>query len=288
MGLSFDGDVVAVTGAGSGLGRHYARDLATAGARVVVHARRAVAAEETVAEIQAAGGSAVASVGAAGDGERIVRTAMGAYGRVDALVVNAGGVLDRTFRRMSEAEWSEVLTVHLEGARRCAASVWPVMLEQGAGRLLFTTSGAGLYGNLGQANYAAAKAGIVGLAKTLAIEGARYGVTANAVAPMAHTPMTEGIFDASLSEGLRPEQVSAVVVALVHSSCPFTGTVVETGGGWVSALRWERSAGVRFEADTVSPDAVAARWDEIVRFGADADHPSTTADALNAAMGRRT
>lgn len=286
MGLSFDGDVVAVTGAGSGLGRHYALDLAAAGARVVVHARRESAAHEVTAEIQAAGGDAVASVGDSGDGEQIVRSALHAFGRVDALVVNAGGVLDRTFQRMSEPEWSEVLTVHLEGARRCAAAVWPMMLEQGSGRLLFTTSGAGLHGNLGQANYAAAKAGIIGLTKTLAIEGTRYGVTANAVAPMAHTPMTQDIFDVDLRDGLRPEQVSAVVVALVHSSCPLTGAVVETGGGWVSALRWERSAGVRFEPDAVSPDAVAARWDEIVRFGADADHPSTTADALNAAMGR--
>lgn len=286
MGLSFDGDVVAVTGAGSGLGRHYALDLAGAGARVVVHARRGAAAREVAAEVEAAGGTAIASVGDAGDGEQIVRAAVETYGRVDALVINAGGVHDRTFRRMSDAEWSEVLTVHLDGARRCAAAVWPVMLEQGAGRLLFTTSGAGLHGNLGQANYAAAKAGIIGLAKTLAAEGARYGVTANAVAPMAHTPMTEGVFDAGLRDGLRPEQVAAVVVALVHGSCPLTGAVVETGGGWVSALRWERSAGVRFGPGAVSPDAVAARWDEIVRFGADADHPTTTTDALNAAMGR--
>jgi hypothetical protein len=154
-------------------------------------------------------------------------------------------------------------------------------MEQRSGAIVLTTSGAGLHGSFGQANYAAAKAGVIGLAKTLAIEGARRGVRVNALAPMAATAMTDGILDERMAAALPPGSVSPVALALVHRSCPLTGEIVEAGGGWAAVLRWERSAGTRF--DGAGADAIA--WPDLTRFDEGSDHPSTTADALAAAVG---
>jgi 3-hydroxyacyl-CoA dehydrogenase/3a,7a,12a-trihydroxy-5b-cholest-24-enoyl-CoA hydratase len=281
--LDFGGASVIVTGAGRGLGRRYALDLAAAGASVVVNARREDAAGDVVAEIRDAGGVAVAAVCDARDGDHMVEVARSEFGRVDALVVNAGSVRDSSFRNMSDDMWDQVIDVHLGGARRCASAVWPLMTGQGSGSIVFTTSGAGLHGNFGQANYAAAKGGIIALAKTLAIEGRRYAVRVNAVAPMALTDMTEGVFEGPLLE-LTPEQVAPFVVALAHRSCPLTGQVLETGGGWAAVLRWERSPGVRLPG-AFTPGQVAEAWAVIADFGSGSDHPATTADSLHGALG---
>lgn len=271
MTRDFDGRVVIVTGAGRGLGRRYALDLGAAGARVVVHARRSEAADEVAAEIRDGGGQAVAAAAEVRDGDRIAAAALDTWGRVDALVVNAGGVRDRTFTKMSRAEFDDVIDVHLGGAYAASSAVWPHLPDGGA--IVFTTSGAGMHGNFGQANYAAAKAGVIGLAKSLAVEGRRRGIRVNAVAPMALTDMTRVLFDGSPAAALTAKAVAPVVLELAHPSCPLTGQVVETGGGWASVLRWERSAGAQLDAG----------WDAITRFGADADHPSTTSDSLAAA-----
>jgi NAD(P)-dependent dehydrogenase (short-subunit alcohol dehydrogenase family) len=281
----FGGLVVIVTGASAGLGRQYALDFGARGARVVVSARRADAVAEVVDHIRAIGGEAVASVTDAREGAAIVAAALDAYGTVDALVVNAGFVRDRTFARMTEAEWSEVIGVHLQGTYAAATAVWPHMVAQGSGRIVLTTSGAALHGSFGQANYAAAKGAIIGLAKTLALEGARYGVAVNAVAPMACTQLTRGILDEELLAALPAELVSPFVLALAHPSCPQTGAIVETGGGWAALLRWQRSAGIRLAAGEISPAAVLARWDELADFTANADYPATIADSLAAAGG---
>lgn len=280
--LSFAGRTAIVTGAGRGLGRSYALDLAAAGASVVVNARKEVAAAEVVAQIRAAGGTAAAAVCDARDGGAMVDVALTEFGRVDVLVVNAGAVRDSTFRKMTDETWDEVLDVHLGGARRCAAAVWPLMIEQGAGSIVLTTSGAGMHGNFGQANYSAAKGGVIALAKTLAIEGARYGVRANVVAPMAMTDMTRGLFEGALTR-LTPEQVSPLVVALAHESCPLTGQVLEAGGGWAGLLRWERSRGVRLPAG-FTPEAVTAHWNAIADFRTGSDFPVSTRDSLDAAV----
>jgi NAD(P)-dependent dehydrogenase (short-subunit alcohol dehydrogenase family) len=280
MSLDFAGDVVIVTGAGAGLGRRYALDLGASGARVVVNARAAAAAAEVVDEIRDKGGTAVAAVADARDGALLATTAIGGFGRIDGLIGNAGSVRDRTFLKMTADEWSEVVDVHLGGAYAGCAAVWPHLMEQRSGAIVLTTSGAGMHGNFGQANYAAAKAGVIGLAKTLAVEGARRGVRVNALAPMADTAMTRGILDERLAAALTPESVSPVALALVHRSCPLTGEVVEAGGGWASVLRWERSAGIRL-ADL---DPAAVDWADLTRFDAGSDHPSTTADSLSAAV----
>ena len=278
MSPDFAGDVVIVTGAGAGLGRRYAIDLGAAGARVVVNARTAAAAGAVVDEIRDEGGSAVAAVADARDGAHLAATALERFGRIDALIVNAGSVRDRTFLKMAADEWSEVVDVHLGGAYAGCAAVWPHLMEQRSGAIVLTTSGAGMHGNFGQANYAAAKAGVIGLAKALAIEGARRGVRVNALAPMAATAMTDGILDERMAAALPPEAVSPVALALAHRSCPLTGEVVEAGGGWASVLRWERSAGIRFR------DAASVDWPELTRFDEGADHPSSTADSLAPAV----
>ncbi|TCK21140.1 SDR family NAD(P)-dependent oxidoreductase [Pseudonocardia endophytica] len=271
MTPSFADRVVVVTGAGRGLGRRYALDLGATGARVVVHARRTGAADAVVEEIRGAGGQAVPAVAEVRDGDAIAGAALDAWGRIDALVVNAGGVRDRTFARMTREEFDDVVDVHLGGAYAACSAVWP-HLDDGSA-IVLTTSGAGMHGNFGQANYAAAKAGVIGLAKSLAIEGRRRGIRVNAVAPMALTDMTRDVFGSSPAAALTPEAVSPVVLGLAHPSCPLTGEVVETGGGWASVLRWERSAG-----------STRIDWDAVSRFGADADHPATTADCLSAAV----
>lgn len=283
--LDFRDLAVVITGAGAGLGRQYALDFAAAGALVVVHARRAEAAEEVVDEIEKTGGHATAVIADARDGAAIIKQSLEAYGRIDSLVVNAGVVRDRSFSRMSAAEWTEVVDVHLGGAHTATAAVWPHMIEQKHGRIVLTTSGAGLHGNFGQANYAAAKAGIIGLSKTLAAEGKRHGIAVNTVAPMAHTAMTDQVFDDSLKQSLLPTLVSPFVMALAHPACDRTGTVLETGGGWAAELRWQRAAGMRFQPADLTPSTILDHYSHLADFTKDADFPTHTADSLSAALG---
>ncbi|WP_375504224.1 SDR family NAD(P)-dependent oxidoreductase [uncultured Jatrophihabitans sp.] len=275
-----------MTGAGAGLGQRYALDLAREGARVIVHSRRAEAAQATTDAIVTGGGSAVAVAADAQDGERIVEAAMAAYGRVDALIVNAGSVSDRSFARMTPDEWNNVVDVHLQGAFSVTRAAWPHLLEGGGGRIVLTTSGAGLHGNFGQANYAAAKAAIIGLAKTLAVEGQRRGILVNAVAPMALTGMTDDVFNELQRDALRAERVSPFVQALVHPRSRHTGVVMEVGGGWASVVRWERSAGLRLNDTELSADVVLDRWNEITDFTV-SDYPTSTVDSLHGATGHQ-
>lgn len=280
-GNDFSGLSVVVVGGGAGLGRQYCLDLGIQGAQVTVVGRGAAAAE-VAEEIVAGGGIATAVIADAREGERIIDAAIVAYGTIDALIVNAGIVQDSSFAKMSKDAWAEVLSVHVDGSFACAKAAWGPMREKSAGHILLTTSGAGMHGNFGQANYAAAKGAIIGLTRSLAVEGASRNIRVNAIAPMARTSMTEAIFDPALRAGLRPEDVSPVALALVHPSFTETGVVVETGGGWVSKMRWERSQGVRFT--DIDMGQVLAYWTEIARFDEAADYPTTTADSLGAAM----
>lgn len=277
----FDGLSVAVIGGGQGLGRRYALDLGARGANVLVVSRSA-SAETVAAEILAAGGIAVPCIADARDGEAIVAATLAPFGKIDALLVNAGIIRDRGFGKMTAEEWHEVTSIHLDGAFACAKAAWQPMIDGGGGAMLFTTSGAGMHGNFGQVNYAAAKAGIMGLAKSLAREGARYKIRVNAIAPMALTAMTEGVFTPELKAALRADAVSPVAMALLHPSSTATGQVIETGGGWAAAMRWERSEGVRF--DDISVEGVLAAWERITDFGAGAQYPDSIADSLGGAM----
>jgi NAD(P)-dependent dehydrogenase (short-subunit alcohol dehydrogenase family) len=275
MRLSFDGEVVIVTGAGAGLGRAYARELARRGARIVVNdlgggtdgrGSGSEAADRVVEEIAADGGEAVASfdsVATTDGGAAIVRRALDSFGRLDAVISNAGILRDRSFLKLEREDLQSVMDVHLMSAFNIGQPAFAAMKEGGrGGRFVFTTSGAGLFGNFGQANYSAAKMGLVGLTRTLAIEGARSGIKANAVAPVAATRLLAGV-ETEEDTPLAPRNVAPMAVLLAHRDCPSTGEIVFTTGGWYSRVVLGLTQGWVAGEGENSPEGIAAHWDEI-------------------------
>ncbi|MDV3133255.1 SDR family oxidoreductase [Mycobacterium sp. 29Ha] len=245
--LGYDGKVAIVTGAGNGLGKEHAMLLASRGARVVVNdlggnvagvGADSTAAEAVVKEIEAAGGVALAdghSVATQEGGIAIVQTALDAFGRVDILVNNAGILRDKSFQNLTPELLDTVINVHLYGTIWVTQPAFVKMREQGYGRIVNTSSAAGIFGNFGQANYGAAKMGIVGFTRVLAQEGAKYNVTANAIAPMARTRMTEELLG-PVADKLDPALVAPVVAYLCHESCDLTSRIFSVGGGRVAEI----------------------------------------------------
>jgi (3R)-3-hydroxyacyl-CoA dehydrogenase / 3a,7a,12a-trihydroxy-5b-cholest-24-enoyl-CoA hydratase / enoyl-CoA hydratase 2 len=274
--LRFDGRVAIVTGAGQGLGRSHALLLASRGARVVVNdlggaatggGRSSEAADKVVAEIKAAGGEAVANYDSVEDGGKIVQAALDHFKRVDILVNNAGILRDTTFHKMTEQDWELIYRVHVLGAFRITHAAWPHMREAGYGRVLFTSSAAGIYGNFGQANYSMAKLGLVGLARTLALEGAKKNLRVNVIAPLAGSRLTETILPKEVTDALKPEYVSPLVAVLCHEDCQENGGLFEVGGGFMAKLRWQRTEGARFKLGrTITPELVQSHWERITDF----------------------
>ncbi|KAA9108221.1 SDR family NAD(P)-dependent oxidoreductase [Microbacterium rhizomatis] len=259
--IDLNGRVAIVTGAARGLGREHALALASRGATVVVNDRDA--ADAVVEEIRAAGGVATADandISTLEGATRIVELATSTYGRLDILVNNAGILRDRSFSKLSEEEWTSVLAVHLGGTIWMSKAAWPVMVEQGYGRIVNTTSAAGIFGNFGQVNYGAAKAAIWGATKTLAIEGARHGINVNAIEPGARTRMTENLLG-EYADRLDPSLVSPVVVWLSAEACTTTGEVFNVGGGRVARVVIAQTPGY-FSRD-LSPEGVRDHWDEL-------------------------
>ncbi len=282
--LRFDGRAAIVTGAGGGLGRAYALLLAERGARVVVNdlgggrhgeGASSAAADRVVAEIIAAGGEAVANYDSVEDGERIVQTVLDHFGRVDIVINNAGILRDVSFHKMEALDWDLIYRVHLLGAYKVTRAAWPHMREQRYGRVIMTSSAAGIYGNFGQANYSAAKLALVGLANTLAIEGEKRNIHVNAIAPVAGSRMTETILPADLVEQLKPEYVAPLVVYLCHERTMVNGELFEVGAGWVSRLRWQRSKGAFFPlSKALTPEIIADGWPTINNFD-EPDYPTS-------------
>jgi 3-hydroxyacyl-CoA dehydrogenase/3a,7a,12a-trihydroxy-5b-cholest-24-enoyl-CoA hydratase len=291
--LRFDGKVAIVTGAGNGLGRAHAMLLAARGAKVVVNdlggsrhgeGKSSEAADRVVSEIRAAGGEAVANYDSVEDGDRIVKAAIDAYGTVDIVIANAGILRDVSFHKMTVEDWDLVLRVHLYGSFRTIHAAWPILRDKGYGRVILTTSAAGIYGNFGQANYGAAKLGIVGLANTLAVEGKPKGVLVNAIAPLAGSRLTETIMPQEMVDALKPEYVSPLVAWLCHETCPETGGLFEIGAGFVSKLRWERTTGETFRIGReIAPEAIASKWASITDFSY-STHPADAQEALQPAL----
>jgi NAD(P)-dependent dehydrogenase (short-subunit alcohol dehydrogenase family) len=271
--------VIVVTGAGGGLGREYALTLAREGASVVVNdlggSRDGTGAghnmaDQVVAEIKDAGGRAVAnydSVAESAGAENIIKTAIDEFGKVDGVVSNAGILRDGTFHKMPFENWDSVLKVHLYGGYNVIRAAWPHFREQSYGRIVVATSTSGLFGNFGQANYSAAKLGLVGLINTLAQEGAKYNIKANAVAPIAATRMTEDILPKEVLEKLTPEYVAPVVAQLCTEEVPETASIFIVGGGKVQRAALFQNDGITFD-EVPSVDEVAAKWGEITDLSA--------------------
>jgi NAD(P)-dependent dehydrogenase (short-subunit alcohol dehydrogenase family) len=253
--LRFDQRVCVVTGAGGGLGRSHALELASRGAKVLVNdlggsldgtGSSPRAAQRVVDEIIAAGGQAAAnydSVATPEGGQAIIDAAIEAFGRVDVLVNNAGILRDKAFHKMDHSMVDAVIDVHLKGAFYVSQPAFRLMREQGYGRIISTSSASGLFGNFGQANYGAAKAGLAGLTRVLAIEGAGHGIKANAIAPIAATRMTEDLLG-DLASRVTPETVSPVVAYLAHEDCAVNGNVYSVAGGRVARIVTVETSGV--------------------------------------------
>ncbi len=245
--LGFDGKVAVITGAGGGLGRQHALLLASRGALVVVNDLGGAvdgtgsdkgAAERVVDEIRAAGGEAAAdtnSVSTPEGGKAIIQTALDAFGRIDIVVNNAGILRDKAFHGMDQAMIDAVIDVHLRGAFNVTQPAFVAMRAKGYGRIISTSSASGIFGNFGQANYGAAKTGLIGLTRVLAVEGARFNIKANAIAPLALTRMTENILG-SLGDKLDPALISPLVTYLAHEECEPTGRLFSVGGGRIAEI----------------------------------------------------
>ena len=291
--LRFDNRVAIVTGAGGGLGRSHALLLASRGAKVVVNdlggshsgdGKSSAAADKVVDEIKAAGGTAVANYDSVTDGDKIVKTAIDAFGKIDILINNAGILRDVSFQKMTAQDWDLIYKVHVEGTYKVTAAAWNLMRDAGYGRIVNTSSAAGIYGNFGQANYSMAKLGIHGFTQTLALEGKKRNVIVNTIAPIAGSRMTETVLPKELLDALKPEYVSALVAKLAHEGNEDTGGLYEVGGGFFAKLRWERSTGKTFRLGrAITPENVASAWKDITQFDK-TEHPGSIAESMQPIM----
>ena len=274
MTIRFDGRVAIVTGAGNGLGRAHALGLASRGAKVVVNdlgARRdgtggsSEAAEKVVAEITAQGGDALANGANVSDAaavQEMVEETMRKWGRIDILVNNAGILRDKSFVKMDLADFRTVLDVHLWGSVVCTKAVWEIMRTQNYGRIVFTSSSSGIYGNFGQSNYGAAKTAMIGLLNVLHLEGERNNIRVNVLTPTAATRMTEDLIPPDALALMTPDSITPGLLYLVSDEAPSRVILCAGAGGFARTLIYE-SEGIYISADRRTPEEVAARFDEI-------------------------
>jgi NAD(P)-dependent dehydrogenase (short-subunit alcohol dehydrogenase family) len=272
--IRFDGKVAIVTGAGGGLGRQHALELARRGAKVVINdlggsvdgsGGSSSAADQVVAEIKALGGEAIANGASVTDDagvKHLVDQTMDAFGRIDILIANAGILRDKSFSKMEIADVEVVLAVHVMGTIKPAKAVWEIMKAQNYGRIVVTTSSTGLYGNFGQTNYGAAKLGLVGFMNTLKLEGQKNNIRVNAISPVAATRMTENLMPPEMLDKLRPEFVTPGVIYLVSEDAP-TGVVLTAGAGVFATAKIFETEGVYLGDKGLSVEAVRDHWAEI-------------------------
>jgi len=263
--MLLDGRVAIVTGAGGGLGRAHALYLASQGAKVVVNDLTQAAADRVAAEIAAAGGAAIGVAASVTDEAAVaamVEQVVARWGRVDILISNAGVLRDKSFAKMSLDDFRLVVDVHLMGAAVCAKAVWGIMRDQGYGRIVMTTSSSGLYGNFGQANYGAAKMALVGLMQTLAIEGEKYNVRVNCLAPTAATGMTEGVLSQESLERLDPSLVSPGLLPLVYDDAP-TRAILCAGAGHFATANITLTDGLYIGGGADAGEQLIRQWSRV-------------------------
>jgi len=276
--LRFDDRVAVITGAGGGLGRHYALELAKRGARVVVNdlgcskhgeGSSPIPADEVVEEIKTLGGNVIASyddVATIAGGKALVQRALDAFGKIDILINNAGIIRDGFFARMGEENWDAVLDVHLRGAFCVTAPAFKEMRKRSYGRIVMTTSGSGIFGNVGQANYASAKMGLVGLTNVLKLEGLKRNIKSNLVAPIAGTRLTRDVVTPELFDKMKLEYVTPVVLYLCSETCRDSGLIINAGFGHYSRSAMLTAPGVGLTDGHAipTPEDVMDNWDRIM------------------------
>lgn len=272
--MDFDGKVVVVTGGGRGLGRTYALDFAKQGANVLVNDfggslngdkdASASPADEVVNEIIRLYGKnrAIANYDSVENGEKIIECAVNKWNRVDVVINNAGIVRDLTFQRMSDQDWDLVYNVHLRGAFKVTRAAWPHMQKQKYGRIIMTSSAAGLYGNYGQTNYSSVKAGLIGFANSLALEGKRFNIQVNTIAPVASSRILATI---NTTDKFKTSFISPLVLYLCSEKCKETGGIFECGTGWYSKLNWIRTQGVILQ-EPINHHDIEKNWEKIIDF----------------------
>ncbi|KAL8279302.1 hypothetical protein RQP46_008339 [Phenoliferia psychrophenolica] len=279
--ITFTGKTVLITGAGAGLGRAYAMLYGKQGANVVVNDMSAKSADAVVAEIKKAGGRAVAVIGSTEDGAPLVKGAVDAFGALHIIVCNAGILRDKSFLAMTDAEWDAVYKVHLRGTYSVCHAAWPIFQKQKYGRIITTTSSVGIYGNFGQANYSTAKAGIIGLTKTLGIEGKKYNILANCIAPAAGTAMTRTVWTEEMVKVFSPDFVAPLVGYLTSEENETTSGLFQCSGGSITEVRWQKTRGYGFPNSVqVTPEAVKAKWDVITRFDHHSSNPMSSSESI--------
>ena len=274
MSIRFDDQVAIVTGAGGGIGKEHALELARRGAKVVVNdlggsvdgSGTSDAAEAVVQQIKDAGGEAMANGASVTDLSAIqdmVKEVMDKWGRIDILVNNAGILRDKSFHNVTLDDFNLVMDVHFQGTLNCTHTIYPIMREQGYGRIVFTSSSSGVYGNFGQSNYGAAKMAIVGLMNTLKIEGQKYNVFSNSITPVAYTRMTEGLIPEDFGKNLQPEYVTPAVIYLSGKDAP-NGVIIAAGAGVYARIITHETMGVSLgTGEDMTPENIAANWDTI-------------------------
>lgn len=259
--------------------------FAKLGAKVVVN--DVANPDNTVNEIKAMGGQAAGDKHSVEDGDAVIKSCVDAFGTVHVIVNNAGILRDKSFQGMTDQQWDQVIAVHLRGTYKVTKAAWPIMLQQKYGRIINTTSTSGIYGNFGQANYAAAKLGILGFSRALAREGQKYNIFVNTIAPNAGTAMTATIMPPEMVQAFKPEYVAPIVVALASDKCPTpTGGLYEVGSGWFGKTRWQRAGGHQFPITKIaSPEEVQGQWKRITDFDdGRADHPESVQDGMSKVM----
>jgi NAD(P)-dependent dehydrogenase (short-subunit alcohol dehydrogenase family) len=298
MSISFDGRVAVVTGAGSGLGRSHAKYFAANGAKVVVNDLGGTvagtggstnSADQVVKEISDAGGDAIAnydSVATEQGGANIVKAAVDNFGKIDILINNAGNVRDKSFAKMDLKDFTSLMDVHLMGAVYCTKAAWPMMLENRYGRIVMTSSAAGLYGTHGHTNYSSAKISLIGFMNALKQEGTSKNVLVNSIAPMALTRMTEDVMSPKLAPKMKPEYVTALVAWLCSEESNLAGEIIEAGMGYYSKVQIVEAKGHIFKGDEVpSPEQIRDHWGDISDMTGALPYPGAD-DVIRAVFGK--